>query len=234
MRLVEDDQAHVVEGDAFRPHVVPNHLGRRDDDLVLPPEEFAILGSGRLAREERDPVDDEDLPHRGRVWLDGGLGRREKQDPPATAPQDLRDDHRGDDRLAHSRRQDDEGRSLEARPCDVHLVRALLHGLPPEELVRHEHGGRTTQVSKYPLRQGGGWRPRRWRKSSVTIAMIPTIAVAPATMAVKIHVLLAWTVMESGREAIGPDPTTPEVSVALYVLPAAEAGTATTNESIAS
>src|SRR5437899_12074595 len=64
--------------------------------------------------------------------------------------------------------------------------------------------------------------------------MIPTIAVAPATMAVKIHVLLAWTVMESGREAIGPDPTTPEVSVALYVLPAAEAGTATTNESIAS
>src|SRR5947209_19201495 len=64
--------------------------------------------------------------------------------------------------------------------------------------------------------------------------MIPTIAVAPATMAVKIHVLLAWTVMESGREAIGPDPTTPEVSVALYVLPAAEAGTATTNESSAS
>src|SRR5207244_11842410 len=64
--------------------------------------------------------------------------------------------------------------------------------------------------------------------------MIPTIAVAAATMAVKIHVLLAWTVMESGREAIGPDPTTPEVSVALYVLPAAEAGTATTNESIAS
>src|SRR5438445_13827505 len=53
-------------------------------------------------------------------------------------------------------------------------------------------------------------------------------------MAVKIHVLLAWTVMESGREAIGPDPTTPEVSVALYVLPAAEAGSATTNESIAS
>src|SRR5213594_627277 len=148
MRLVEDDQAHVVEGDAFRPHVVPNHLGRRDDDLVLPPEEFAILGSGRLAREERDPVDDEDLPHRGRVLLDERLGRREEQDPTAAAPQDLRDDHRGDDRLAHSRRQDDEGRSLEARPRDVHLVRALLHGLPPEELVRHEHGGRTTQVSK--------------------------------------------------------------------------------------
>src|SRR2546427_8816678 len=37
--------------------------------------------------------------------------------------------------------------------------------------------------------------------------MIPTIAVAPATMAVKIHVLLAWTVMESGREAIGTQRT---------------------------
>src|SRR3989442_5659312 len=88
MRLVEDDQAHVVEGDAFRPHVVPNHLGRRDDDLVLPPEEFAILGSGRLAREERDPVAYEDFPIPNPGCFPNRLGRPAEKDPPPTAPPD--------------------------------------------------------------------------------------------------------------------------------------------------
>src|SRR5438094_8253902 len=64
--------------------------------------------------------------------------------------------------------------------------------------------------------------------------MMPTIEGAIAAMALNILVLLASPLMEGGRGAIGRDPTTPEVSVALYVLPAAEAGTATTNESIAS
>src|SRR3989442_7187879 len=178
MRLVEDDQAHVVEGDAFRPQVVPNDLGRRDDDLVLPPEEFAILWGRRLAREERDTVDDEDLPHRGRVLLDERLRRSEEEDPAAAAPQDLRDDHRGDDRLAHPRRQDDEGRSLEARPRDVHLVRALLYGLTPEELVRHEHGGRNTDVSKKNFTLGGGWCPRPPGKIKPEIAMSPPCVAA--------------------------------------------------------
>src|SRR5437899_10779327 len=70
--------------------------------------------------------------------------------------------------------------------------------------------------------------------SSVTIAMIPMIAAATATMAVKIPVLLAWTAMDRETEASGPEPFTPEVSVALYVPPAAEPGTTTTNESMAS
>src|SRR3989449_7312949 len=63
--------------------------------------------------------------------------------------------------------------------------------------------------------------------------MIPMIAAATATMAVKIHVLLAWTAMDSGTEASGPEPSTPEVSVALYTPPAAEPGTTRTNESMA-
>ena len=73
------------------------------------------------------------------MLLDERLRRREEEDLPALPAEDLRDDHRGDDRLPHARRQDDERGALEARPRDVHLVRALLDGPAPEELVRHEH-----------------------------------------------------------------------------------------------
>ena len=88
--FVEHDQADVVQGDPLRPQVVPDPLRRRDDDLVLPPQEFSILGRGRLAGEERDPVDDQDVPHRCGVLLDEGLRRSEEEDPTAAAPQDLR------------------------------------------------------------------------------------------------------------------------------------------------
>src|SRR5206468_11531344 len=93
-------------------------------------------------------------PHRGMLQLYEGLRQSEEEEPTAAAPQDLRDDHRGNDRLAHARRQHDEGRSLETCAGDVHLVRAFLHGPAMEELVRDEHGRRTTRAPKEPLRRG--------------------------------------------------------------------------------
>src|SRR5438093_497297 len=93
------------------------------------------------------------------MLLDEALRRSEEEHSPAAAPQDLRDDQRGNDRLAHARRQHDEGRSLETRAGDVHLVRAFLHGPATEEFVRDEHGRRTTQAPKEPLRRG---RERWW------------------------------------------------------------------------
>src|SRR2546427_744593 len=91
---------------------------------------------------------EEPVARRRAVLLDERLGRGEEEDPTAPLPEDLRDHDRSDDRLAHARRQDHERRSLEARAGDVHLVRALLHRLATEELVRNEHGRRTTPAPK--------------------------------------------------------------------------------------
>ena len=126
--FVEHDQAHVVQGDSLRADVVPDHLRRRHDDLVLPPEEFALFRGRRLAGEEGDPIDDEDLPQGGRMLLDEGFRRGEEEDLAPFSTEDLGDHHRRDDRLPHAGRKDDERGPLQAGTGDVHLVRPFLDG----------------------------------------------------------------------------------------------------------
>ena len=126
--FVEHDQAHIVQGDPLRPDVVPDHLRRRHDDLVLPPEEFALFRGRRLAGEEGDPIDDEDLPQGGRMLLDEGFRRGEEEDLAPFSTEDLGDHHRRDDRLPHAGRKDDERGPLQGGTGDVHLVRPFLDG----------------------------------------------------------------------------------------------------------
>src|SRR2546427_389359 len=76
----------------------------------------------------------------------------------------FRDHHRGDDRLAHARRQDDQSGALQARLRDVHLVGPFLHRAPAEELVGHIHMRGTTRGSDNLFHRMGGpdGRPTRW------------------------------------------------------------------------
>src|SRR2546430_8467793 len=135
-----------------------------------PPQEFAVPRGGPLAGEQPDAVDDEDVSHRGGVLLDERLRRCEEEDPTAPLPEDLRDHYRGDDGLAHARRQDHGRRSFEARAGDVHLVRAFLHGPATKEFVRDEHRRRTTRCANNLFRHVGGRRVGRLHNRNPTRA----------------------------------------------------------------
>ena len=64
------------------------------------------------------------------MLLDERFRRREEEDLSAPLPEDFGDHHRGDDRLAHPRREDDERGPFEGREGDAHLVRPFLDGFP--------------------------------------------------------------------------------------------------------